>query len=265
LDAEMMSAVAASPCGECIATFIEAYAADEAIRDALGAVVAGLQPPPAYAKAANPWSTSSSGEEMFVDLIATFTDWCTWLPQIKGDQDDGLQYIMQFLWLYYRNNAGVAFVQGRNPMDETRPMPEGFALFNDFAKERGAYMDSPASRTYVKQWLEDPRIEIEDYQKQKVDEYTSWNDFFAREITIDETSRKLKPSQNARAGPEARRPASEGAPARRTPPEVALKHGDSSARAGRARRACSAGASICKQTHLHTDGHGATGNEFPTR
>ncbi len=55
LDAEMMSAVAASPCGECIATFIEAYAADEAIRDALGAVVAGLQPPPAYAKAANPW------------------------------------------------------------------------------------------------------------------------------------------------------------------------------------------------------------------
>jgi len=79
------------------------------------------------------------------------------------------------------------------------------------------------------------------------------------------TSRKLKPSQNARAGPEARRPASEGAPARRTPPEVALKHGDSSARAGSARRACSAGASICKQTHLHTDGHGATGNEFPTR
>ncbi|MEC7584675.1 MAG: phosphatidylserine decarboxylase [Planctomycetota bacterium] len=191
LDAKAMSATAASPCGECLTTFIEAYATDKSVRDALSAVVAGLHPPPAYAKAANPWSASGTGEELFVQLVSTFTDWCTWLPQIEGDQDDGLKYIMEFLWLYYRNNAGVAFVQGRNPMDETQQMPEGFALFNNFAKERGAYMDSPASTTYVRQWLEDPRIEIEDYQKQRVEDYKSWNEFFAREITIDEATQTI--------------------------------------------------------------------------
>ena len=52
-------------------------------------------------------------------------------------------------------------------------------------------MDSPASTTYVRQWLEDPRIEIEDYQKQRVEDYKSWDEFFAREITIDEATQTI--------------------------------------------------------------------------
>lgn len=191
LEEDARVAIAASPCGECMTAFVEAYAADERIRVALDAVAAGLQTPPAYRKVANPWSSASNGQRLMQAMMSEFTDWCTWLPQISGDEDDGLDYIMKFLWLYYRNPAGVAFVQGRNPMNENEPMPEGFTLFNDFSRERGVFIDSPASTTFVKQWLEDPRIEIQDYRKQAVEDYHSWNDFFAREITIDEETQTI--------------------------------------------------------------------------
>jgi len=84
---------AASPCGECLAKFMEAYAADPEVSNALDAVVSGLQTPPAYMKSANPWAVSNSGEALYAQLVKTFTDWCTWLPQIQGDQDDGLKFI----------------------------------------------------------------------------------------------------------------------------------------------------------------------------
>jgi phosphatidylserine decarboxylase len=181
----VIHAAAESPCGECLAKFMEAYSTDPRVAAALSAVVSGLQQPPAYAKTANPWSVATSGEEMYEQMMVMFTDWCTWLPQISGDQDDGLKYIERSLWLYYRNPAGVAFVQGRDPLDESAPLKAGFNLVNEFSVERGAFMSSPASMKYVEQWLTDPRIEIQDYQKQNVSDYSSFNDFFSREITVD--------------------------------------------------------------------------------
>ena len=190
----MIQSAAASPCGECLVAFMEAYALDPLVEETLALVVSGLQHPPAYVNSANPWSISNSGSALYAQLISTFTDWCTWLPQISGDQDDGLKYIQQVGWLYYQNQAGVALVQGRNPRNETEAFSAGFDLFNNFAKERGAFMDSPASTVYVAQWLNDPRIEIQDYKKQKVSDYVSWNDFFSREITVD-TKTKTIPSR----------------------------------------------------------------------
>ncbi len=85
-------------------------------------------------------------------------------------------------------------MQGRNPLKESEGLTAGFDLFTNFAKERGAFMDSPASTYYVSQWLNDPRIEIEDYNKQKVSDYVSWNDFFSREIIVD-TKKEVIPSR----------------------------------------------------------------------
>ena len=188
LSNEAIRETAASPCGECLVKFMESYASDPAIAAALDAVVSGLQQPPAYADSANPWSGSSNADELVVKFLETFVDWCTWLPEISGDQDDGLQYIEQFLWLWYRNPAGVAFVQGWDPMNEKKPMAAGFTLFNEFSAQRGHFLDSKASTAFVNRWLNDPRIEIEDYKKQKVDEYVSWNDFFSREIIVDKST-----------------------------------------------------------------------------
>jgi phosphatidylserine decarboxylase len=182
---------AASPCGASLTKFVEAYVSDSAVADALDAVVAGLRTPPAYNGTANPWSVAASGEELLQVLIKELTAWGPWLPQIVGDQDNGLLYIQKFLWLYYRNPAGVAFVQGRNPLNESQSLTAGFDLFNEFAAERGEFLDSPASTKYVEQWFNDPRIEIEDYQKQKISEYVSWNDFFSRQIIVDKASQTI--------------------------------------------------------------------------
>ncbi|MBT7352073.1 MAG: hypothetical protein HN811_06395, partial [Phycisphaerae bacterium] len=194
LSESMIRAAAASPCGECLAAFMEAYADEPRVAAALNAVVTGLQPLPAYANATNPWSVSNSGKELYAQLVGTCTDWCTWLPQISGNSDDGLKYIQQMGWMYFDNPAGVAFVQGRDPFDETDSLDAGLQLMSNFAKERGAFMDSPASTFFVDQWLNEPRIEIEDYKKQKVSQYVSWNDFFSREITVD-TAKKVIPSR----------------------------------------------------------------------
>ena len=51
LSESMLRAAAASPCGECLATFMEVYADEPRIDAALNAVVTGLQPLLAYALA----------------------------------------------------------------------------------------------------------------------------------------------------------------------------------------------------------------------
>ena len=150
----------------------------------------------------NPWSskylTPSMPEQpnpgqLLITLGNYFHDWCTFLPKIKGDQDDGLKFIQGFAWFYFHNPAAQQFVQGINPVTgDPNAVMNKFLL--GFSNERGTYMDTLASTTKVPEWVADARIEIEDYQIQQASGYKSWNQFFSRQIIID-TARKTIPSR----------------------------------------------------------------------
>ena len=43
-------------------------------------------------------------------------------------------------------------------------------------------MNAPGSTLHVSQWINDPRIEIQDYRLKSPGEYSSWNQFFARNL-----------------------------------------------------------------------------------
>lgn len=196
VDADTMARVAASPCGGSLSYLIEEFVANPMVPAALDAVAAGLRDLPEGYAGGNPWKPASDGRQLLNLMVDHFIDWCVFLPQISGTNDNGLEYIQEFAWFYFRNPAGQHFVQGRNPLDPAQPLPTGLKFTKEFSNERGAFMDSPASRTHIGQWIDDPRIEIEDYQKQKADEYGSWNEFFARQITID-TKNETIPSRPA--------------------------------------------------------------------
>ena len=190
-----VTAVAASPCSGSIEGLVNSYNADPRVQAALNAMAAGMSPLP-EPFGANPWAGAQDGQALLNQMTAYFTDWCTFLPEISGDQDNGLEFIQGFAWAYYNNPAGQAFVQGRDPADPARPLDAGLVFTQSFSRERGAFMDSPASTVFVEQWLTDPRIEIADYQLQQVSDYKSWNAFFTREITVDEETKTI-PSRPA--------------------------------------------------------------------
>jgi phosphatidylserine decarboxylase len=52
-----------------------------------------------------------------------------------GDQDDGLKYIQEFTWFYYRNPAGQAFVQDRDPNSDA-VLETGLKFTQDFTEQR---------------------------------------------------------------------------------------------------------------------------------
>lgn len=195
LDAETILRVAASPCGPSLEYLISQYNTNPAVPKALWAVSQGLKDPPAGYGMKNPWK-SQNAAELLDRMVTTFLEWCVFLPQINGSQDNALYYIQYFAWLYYQNKAGQDFVQGRNPLDPTAPLPTGWVFTKDFSTQRGVFMNSPASTAYVPQWIADPRIEISDYQKQQPGDYPSWNAFFARELNIDRANQTI-PSRPA--------------------------------------------------------------------
>lgn len=191
VDDEMILRIIASPCGRALAYLVREYCENPAVPEALNAVVSGLQdPPPAYGMV-NPWKAASNGGELLRLMVDVFADWCIFLPEIHGDQDNGLAYIQRFAWFYYQNEAGRDFVRGRNPLNPGKPFKVGLKFVEDFSDQRGEFMWSPASTELIEQWINDPRIEIEDYQKTKPEEYSSWNEFFARKIIIDEKTETI--------------------------------------------------------------------------
>ena len=196
LDAETILRVAASPCGPSLHYLITQYRTNPAVPPALEAVRKGLQEPPAgYLDASgaplkNPWRSQDTAG-LRDHMVETFLAWCVFLPEISGTHDNGLHYILDFAWFYYRNQAGQDFVQGRNPLDPSDLLPTGWKFTKDFNNQRGAYMDSPASTARVAQWVGDPRIEISDYQRQNASDYRSWNDFFARELIADDVAQTI--------------------------------------------------------------------------
>ncbi len=172
------SAEAVNPCQKSIDDLKSAYLNDPSFtRLILSAFENTQQLPPEY-KSGNPWAGKA-----FPDLVDFFADWCTFLPIAQGSGDTGLKYIEDFAWFYYKNEYGMRFVK-ESP---------GREITQAFAKQRGQYLDSPASASIVAEWLSDVRIEKEDYnlpdQKAVDGGFTSFNHFFARTLKDQGKSR----------------------------------------------------------------------------
>jgi phosphatidylserine decarboxylase len=166
-----------SPCQGAISQLLTTYEQDAAFRALTERALANVQPLPGE-DAPNPWS----GKDIH-DMVAFFSRWCTFLPSIDGSHDDGLKYIRDFAKFYYRNAYGVAFVQ-RSP---------GREVTQRFVRERGAFMDSQQSAARIAEWLDEPRIEREDYRLPDPTRpdggFTSFNAFFSRTLKDQAVSR----------------------------------------------------------------------------
>ena len=183
-------AVAESPCAASIRYLVEQYQQRPEVYKSFELIAANMVDPPESYRLVNPWR-AASGRELVNKMVGYFTDWCTFLPRIEGNQDNGLAFIQGFAWFYYHNVPAQHFVQGRNPLDPSQSLETGLKFTTDFSIQRGAFMDGPESRTYIPEWIRDPRIEIADYQRQQASEYKSWNDFFARELVIDRANQTI--------------------------------------------------------------------------
>lgn len=182
--------IAASPCSVSLTYLATQYATDPETRKALTETNNGFHDLPAGYAQPNPWKGHKDATELVRQMLGDFTTWCTFLPDISGSEDNGLKYIQYFAWFYYRNPAGRDFVQGRH---NGKPLLTGLKFTKDFSKQRGIFMDSKASAVKVAQWVNDPRIEINDYLPgdDNTYHYTSWNDFFARRIKVDPKTRTI--------------------------------------------------------------------------
>ncbi len=178
-----------SPCGASLEYLKAQYDADKATRDAFDKVHAGLQDLPAgysYNRSReNPWKTEGGGKGAYLKMLDIFEHWCTDLPEIEGGSDNALDPILYFSWLYYQNPAGQDFVQGRDPSAPGRELKTGPTFLSKWQREYFNYMNGKESAKRVYEWIQDPRIEIEDYEKTRAADYGSWNDFFARNLKSD--------------------------------------------------------------------------------
>lgn len=193
LSVPQMTRIAASPCQQAMLYLMDQYQTNPEVPKAMELVAAGMQDlPPVYAQA-NPWKVATSAD-LVKKMLDFFPSWCTNLPQIRGSFDNGLSDIQNVSWFPYHNPAGQDFLQGRNPANPSSPLEAGMKFTKDFTLQLGVFMDSPASTTYVAQWVNDPTIEIFDYQKRLAGEYKTWNDFFVRKLVID-TEKQIIPSR----------------------------------------------------------------------
>jgi len=179
LSAQTYLADREGPCYRSIHALEEAYynKEDTSFKKLIDTAFATLQQPPEEF-AENPWMG-----KQFPNLVVFFNEWATFLPTIEGSEDTGLKYIEEFLYFYYQNPYGVEFVQNT----------PGKEILQDFVKQRGEFMDSKESTSYVPEWLADIRIEKEDYYLPDPTAanggFKSFNEFFARTLKDQESSR----------------------------------------------------------------------------
>ncbi|HPJ88111.1 MAG TPA: phosphatidylserine decarboxylase [Thermotogota bacterium] len=176
-----------NPCAASINGMNEAYQNDQVFRVMMDEAFRNMQQvPDGYLKGGNPWIG-----KQFDDLLVFLEKWATFLPIAIGSSDDGLSYIQQMDLFAYNNPFGRVVFQ-------TSP---GRELFNQFAAERGEYLDSPDSLKYVSEWLSDARIEKEDYvlpDPEAADGgFKSYNEFFSRPLKDqDETRPQTMPDRD---------------------------------------------------------------------
>ncbi len=179
------------PCSDAIIHLIALSAIDGGnleFRETLEAARVGMHlPPDSWQRRGitNIFYGKRSADEL-VDTLAKFAaEWCSALPTIQGNDDDGLKYISQMYWFFYQNDAGKYFGQGRSAKGSHESLVYDF--MKQFSVQSGKFMDSPASTGTIAQWIADPRIEIADYQPAADGSYNykSWNEFFTRRLKVD--------------------------------------------------------------------------------
>lgn len=175
--------LAGSPCESSLGRLRTYAAEDPVFRATLDQARRSMVPAPGWATSPNPWLGIESVDELTERLVSFGRDWCVALPRIQGSSDDGLAYINDMYWFFYRNPAAVELANGRDLYGV--PLESGFDFFKELSIEVGAFLDSPESTATIAEWIENPRIEIGDYVKQQASDYTSWNDFFVRELITD--------------------------------------------------------------------------------
>ncbi len=111
---------------------------------------------------ANPWKNKNID-----DLCRFLNEWFYFLPNAH----DGLDRILKFTFLYYKNHHGMKFV-----LEEP-----GLSWTISFVEERGKFMDSPESAKIIKQWLADTSLGNDDFELPP-EGFKSFNEFFTRDI-----------------------------------------------------------------------------------
>ncbi len=124
----------------------------------------------------NPWMNKDVN-----DLYAFLNEWFYFLPNAHN----GLDRIMQFTFLYYKNPAGQKFI-----LEEP-----GKSWAISFVIERGKFMDSPESTRIIEEWLKDPDLGNEEFVYPE-NGFQSFNHFFTRDLKPG-TRPIDKPTDNA--------------------------------------------------------------------
>ncbi|NAS14046.1 phosphatidylserine decarboxylase [Poritiphilus flavus] len=112
--------------------------------------------------ASNPWKGRT-----VEDLYSFINEWFYFLP----NTENGLDRIIEFSFLYYKNPYGMKFIKEE----------PGLSWSLEFAMEKGAYMDSPASTQAISAWLNNPNLNNEEYVMPEGG-FKSFNDFFIRDL-----------------------------------------------------------------------------------
>jgi phosphatidylserine decarboxylase len=166
------------PCSTSVQSLLDVYASNPEFKALVDEAFANIQQLPAKYPDGNPWI--GKGVQDMADFLC---EWCTFLPTAKGSGDTGLKFIQKMAFFYYKNAPAVKVVQ-------TSP---GREILQNFAKQRGVFLDSPASTAQVANWLADPRMEKEDYTLPNPDApdggFNSFNDFFSRTFKNQAQSR----------------------------------------------------------------------------
>nr|WP_299382610.1 phosphatidylserine decarboxylase [Allomuricauda sp.] len=136
------------------------YASDTDFKQTIDQMFSNVHPLPDGST--NPWKNKS-----IHDLYDFLNDWFYFLPMT----DDGLDRIITFSFLYYKNPDGMKFIKEEPGL--------GWSL--DFVEERGKFMDSRASTKHVDKWLANKDLGHEDFVYPEGG-FTSFNDFFTRDL-----------------------------------------------------------------------------------
>lgn len=110
----------------------------------------------------NPWQGKTVD-----DLFSFLNEWFYFLPHTRN----GLEKIMHFSWLYYKNPYGLKFLTEE----------PGLSWTKYFVQERGKYMDSQASVKGIKTWLDNTDLHNEEFIEPE-EGYQSFNEFFIRDL-----------------------------------------------------------------------------------
>ncbi|MFT7614756.1 MAG: phosphatidylserine decarboxylase [Parvicellaceae bacterium] len=110
----------------------------------------------------NPWQ-----DKNIDDLGEFLNEWFYFLPNTHN----GLDRILKFTFLYYKNPNGMKFI-----LEEP-----GLSWTNSFVEERGKFMDSPESAKIIEEWLIDKSLGNQDFVL-PFEGFKSFNEFFIRDL-----------------------------------------------------------------------------------